>query len=194
MGADCDGNPYLPNASRQGHYTISQLVTTDVTEILDLLSTARKSSSPEEELILYRSAFGLIGGEPLANALSGYSWWRSEGHEGRLTASVVDATAEAVRLATLEGSLDLAWWFIDKARLVDPYSELISRAAMATAAASGDMSSLKREWNDCKRRALELDPEGVLSPQTQRFVAKLLGTATNGEVHHANLAAIEEAL
>ena len=176
MGLDGDGRPYLPNASRHGHYTISSLVTTDVTCALSLVRSAKASGSSDEKLALFQAAFDLVLGEPLAGALNGYSWWTSEGHEGKLMASLVDAASEAVDLATAQGSLDLAWWIIDKAGRIDPYSEQISRAAMATAAASGDMSSLKREWNECRRRVTELDPDGFPSPQTARLFNRLLRT------------------
>jgi DNA-binding SARP family transcriptional activator len=158
------------------------------------VGSAKESGSTEEKLAFFQAAFDLVLGEPLAGALNGYSWWTSEGHEAKFTALLVEGASEAVNLATAQDSLDLAWWIIDKARLIDPYSEQISRAAMATAAASGDMSSLKREWNECRRRVMELDPDGLPSAQTARLFSRLLGTSTNGDLSHASFAAIEEAL
>lgn len=194
LGSDPQGRPYLPNASRYGHYRLSEGVTLDVTRAMDLVIAAKSADSPDESIALYRAAFDLVKGEPLAGALSGYSWWRSEGHEARLTATIVDAACRAVRLAIDEGLLDLATWILERARLVDPYSELLSRAAMAAAAASGDRTRLLREWDECRRRANELDPGGLPSQE-----AELLFDHLNRRREpmsfgfHASFAAIDDA-
>ena len=129
----------------------------------------------------------------MAGALTGYAWWRSEGHEARLTASIVDAACRAVHLAVGAGYLDLAWWFLDRSRLVDQYSELLSRAAMATAAAGGDLTRLRREWDECRRRISELDPESFPSRETELLFEQLSRRSSGTNGHHASFAAIDEA-
>jgi DNA-binding SARP family transcriptional activator len=194
LGTDSRGDLYLPNASRYGHYKLSALVTVDVTRTARLAVGAKNADSVDESIALYRAAFDLVQGEPLAGVLSGYSWWSSEGHEARLTATIVDAACRAVRLAIGEGLLDLASWVLDKARLVDPYSELLSRAAMATAAASGDRTRLRREWDECQRRISELDPGSLPSPETKRLFDHLSrGTPMAPHGRQASLAAIDDA-
>jgi len=194
LGTDSRGDLYLPNASRYGHYKLSALVTVDVTRTAQLAVGAKNADSVDESIALYRAAFDLVQGEPLAGVLSGYSWWSSEGHEARLTATIVDAACRAVRLAIGEGLLDLASWVLDKARLVDPYSELLSRAGMATAAASGDRTRLRREWDECRRRISELDPGGLPSPETERLFDHLSrGTPTAPDGRQASLAAMDDA-
>ena len=194
LGSDSLGQPYLPNASRYGHYRLSEAVTLDVTRATRLVVAAKTANSPHESIALYRAAFELVKGEPLAGALSGYSWWRSEGHEARLTATIVDAACRAVRLAIDEGLLDLATWIIEKSRLVDPYSELLSRAALAAAAASGDRTRLLREWDECRRRANELDPGGLPSQEAE-LLFDLLNRkrAPISFDHQASFAAIDDA-
>jgi len=194
LGSDLEGQLYLPNASRYGHYRISELVTVDVTRTTHLADAAKSASSVDESIALYRAAFDLIRGEPFAGVLTGYSWWRSEGHEARLTATIVDAACRAVRLAIDKELLDLATWILEKSRLVDPYSELLSRAAMATAAASGDRSRLRREWDECRRRVSELDPGCHPSQETERLFDHLSRrTPTTAFSRQASLAAIDEA-
>ena len=183
LGSDLEGQLYLPNASRYGHYRLSELVTVDVTRTTRLAVAAKSASSIDESIALYRAAFDLVRGEPLAGVLSGYSWWRSEGHEARLTTTIVDAACRAVRLAIGEGLLDLASWILEKSRLVDPYSELLSRAAMATAAASGDRSRLRREWDECRRRVSELDPGSYPSQETERLFDHLSRESANDLIH-----------
>jgi DNA-binding SARP family transcriptional activator len=194
LGSDSKGQLYLPNASRYGHYKLSQSVTVDVTRAAQFVTAARDAASVDESIALYRGAFDLVKGEPLAGVLSGYSWWSSEGHEARLNATIVDAACRAVHLAIGAELLDLAAWVLDRARLVDPYSELLSRAAMATAAASGDRTRLRREWDECRRRVSEFDPGGHPSQETERLFDHLSrrGTTTS-YLHQASLAAMDEA-
>ena len=194
LGSDSQGQLYLPNASRYGHYKLSQSVTVDVTRAAQFVTAAQNAASVDESIALYRGAFDLVKGEPLAGVLSGYSWWSSEGHEARLNATIVDAACRAVHLAIGEALLDLATWVLDRARLVDPYSELLSRAAMATAAASGDRTRLRREWDECRRRVNEFDPGGLPSQETERLFDHLSrrGTTTS-YLHQASLAAMDEA-
>ncbi len=173
LGLGPDGQPYLPNASRHGHYTLSALVTVDVVRAAQMFRLAKAAESPDESLALYRAAFALSEGEPFAGSLAGYAWWRSEGHEARFNALSVEAAGRAVRLAIEQGLLDLASWILDQARLVESFSEVLSRAAMAIAAASGDQAWLRREWDDCRRRVRELDPNGSLSVETENLFRRL---------------------
>ena len=195
LGSDLNGQLYLPNASRYGHYKLSELVTVDVTRTALLAAAAKSANSVDESIALFRAAFDLVKGEPLAGVLSGYSCWQTEVHEARLTATIVDAACNAVRLAIGEGLLDLASWILERSRLVDPYSELLSRAAMATAAASGDRTRLRREWDECQRRVSELDPGGIPSQETERLFDHLSRRApTKSLGHQESLAAIDDAL
>jgi DNA-binding SARP family transcriptional activator len=120
-----------------------------------------------------RAALSLIEGEPLANALSGYAWWEAEGHGARIAAVLVNAASDLAALAVDAGLFDLAQWGLGQARMVDPYSEAISRVAMQVAAAAGDADRLRREWRDCQRRMDDLDPGSTPSPRTERLYGEL---------------------
>jgi len=76
-------------------------------------------------------------------------------------------------LAVEAGNFELAQWGLAQARLVDPYSEALSRAAMQVAAAAGDADRLRREWRECQRRVDELDPGAAPSPRTERLYGEL---------------------
>jgi DNA-binding SARP family transcriptional activator len=192
LGLDPTGSPYLPSASRHGHYKLSTLVGVDVVRALDLFELAKGTDSSEAALAFYRSGLDLVNGEPLAGVLSGYAWWRAEGHEARITTAVVEAANKAVHLAIANEFFDITTWLLERARLLDPYSEVLSRAAMTAAAASGDQTRLHREWNECVRRVRELDPEGVPSAESYRLFNRLINRS-DGVGPYANLAAIEEA-
>jgi DNA-binding SARP family transcriptional activator len=173
LGHTPDGEPYLPNGSRHGRYVLSERVTVDALRAGNLFLTAKSAESQDLALALYRSGFDLIEGEPLAGSLSGYGWWRSEGHEARLSSVTVAAAANAVQLSIEQGLLDLAWWILDKARLVEAFSEMLSRAAMTIAAAAGDQARLRKEWDDCCRRVVELDPGASPSAETTILFRRL---------------------
>jgi DNA-binding SARP family transcriptional activator len=173
VGQDRDGRPLLPPASKSGHYRLSALVTTDVTRAEALVAEADVAEDEEEAIALLRAALDLVESEPLAGALTGYGWWAAEGHERRLAATLVDGACRLARLASDHGYLDLARWGLERARLVEPYSELLSRAAMRVAAEAGDAERLRREWVDCQRRVDEIDPGGLPSEATERLYADL---------------------
>ena len=95
---------------------------------------------------LLRSALNLVEGEPMANTLAGYAWWEAEGHSARIAAVLVNAASDLAALAVEAELFELAQWGLEQARLLEPYSEAISRAAMQVAAAAGDADRLRREW------------------------------------------------
>ncbi len=192
LGVDPDGNPLLPSASRQGHYRVSALVGIDVVRALQAFELAQAADDSDVALALYRSGLDLVESEPLAGVLSGYSWWQSEGHEARLSSAVVEAACRAVRLAIASRCFEMTTWIIGRARLVDPYTERLSRAAMRAAAAAGDQARLRREWHECLRRVSELDPNAKPSVASYRLFDELVNRA-NGTSSQANFAAIDDA-
>lgn len=173
LGRDECGEPLLPTATKSGHYRVSPLVTVDVVRAGRLVAAADGAGDDDEEMALLRAALDLVEGEPLAGILTGYAWWSGEGHERRLAATLVDAACRLSRLAVRHGHLELARCGLEQARLVEPYSEVLSRAAMQMAADTGDADRLRREWVECKRRADELEPGSLPSEATERLYADL---------------------
>jgi DNA-binding SARP family transcriptional activator len=86
---------------------------------------------------------------------------------------LVEAACSLAELATDAGRFGLAWLGIDRALLVAPYSEALSRAAMAVAAADGDADRLRHEWLECQRRVDALDPGSSPSPRTESLYGEL---------------------
>ena len=82
LGADEQGDPLFPAGSRHGLYQLSPRVTVDVQRAQALVEDARSQADPALAVARFRAALDLVEGEPLANALSGYSWWEAEGHGG----------------------------------------------------------------------------------------------------------------
>ena len=192
MGRDVAGQPLFPPATKGSHYRISALVSTDVGRVAALVDAADAAAGADDAdrvIACLRAALGLVEGEPLARTLSGYSWWQAEGHEQRVAATLVDAACRLVPLATAAGHFDLATWAVAQARLVEPYSEALSRAAMQVAADLGDPDRLRREWQECLRRADELDPGSVPSAATERRYTELCRELPD----QASLAAIDDA-
>ncbi|MHB1960726.1 MAG: LysM peptidoglycan-binding domain-containing protein [Acidimicrobiales bacterium] len=173
LGVDDAGDPYLPRAGKTGLYRLSPLVTADAARAAVLVTAGLESADPVEAMALLRAALDLVESEPLVDVQNGYGWWVDEGHEGRIGALLVDGACELARLAIADGRPALGRWGVDKARLVNRYSEALTRAAMRVAAESGDGDRLHREWVECRRRVDELDPGSLPSVQTERLYADL---------------------
>jgi DNA-binding SARP family transcriptional activator len=173
MGAGGDGAPLFPGATRNGLYHLSPEVTVDVQRAATLAAEAKTHDDVQLAMAHYRAALDLVEGEPLANALSGYSWWEAEGHGARIATVLVDAACSLATLAAGAGLYDLARWGLERARLVEPYSEALSRSAMELAAAEGDADRLRLEWRECQRRIDALDPGASPSPRTETLYGEL---------------------
>jgi DNA-binding SARP family transcriptional activator len=173
MGAGEDGAALFPGATRNGLYQVSPEVTVDLQRAVTLATEAKAHDDPQLAMAHYRAALDLVEGEPLANALSGYAWWEAEGHGARLAAVLVDAACRLAALAAGAGLFDLARWGLERARLVEPYSEALSRAAMELAATEGDADRLRLEWRECQRRVDALDPGSSPSPRTETLYGEL---------------------
>ena len=173
MGVDEDGHPLFPAGTRHGLYQVSPRVTVDVQRAEALALEAKAQTDPDAAIAYSRAALSLVEGEPLANALSGYAWWEAEGHGGRIAAVLVDAACRMAALASDAGLFDLARWGLEQARIVEPYSEALSRSAMQVAAAEGDADRLRQEWRECQRRVDALDPGGSPSARTESLYGEL---------------------
>ena len=173
LGTDAEGTPLFPAGTRAGMYQLSPEVTVDVQRAIALVAAGKRQDDRELAIAHYRAALTLVEGEPLANALSGYAWWETEGHGGRVAAVLVTAACSMAALATEAGLFDLARWGLEQARLVEPYSEALSRAAMEVAAAEGDADRLRLEWRECQRRVDALDPGSSPSPRTEELFGTL---------------------
>jgi len=197
LGTGPAGEPLLPRASRSGHYRISPWVTVDARRACSLLREGLTTRDPAEARARLQEGLELLRGEPLGGVLTGYGWWRAEGHERRLADAVVDGACALVRSALASDDIDLARWALVQARTVEPYCEALTRAAMRVAAASGDARRLHEEWRECLRQVDELDPGGTPSTRTGQLYAllraQLCGAPDGGRATQASLAAIEAA-
>jgi hypothetical protein len=86
---------------------------------------------------------------------------------------LVDAACAMASLACEAGHFDLARWGLEQARIVEPYSEALSRSAMQVAAEEGDADRLRLEWRECQRRIDVLDPGGSPSARTESLYGEL---------------------
>jgi len=173
MGLDVDGAALFPSGTRNGLYQVSSRVTVDVQRAAALVREGKACSDAQLAVAHLRAALELVEGEPLANALSGYSWWEAEGHGGRIVSVLVDAACSLAALAIRAGQFELARLGLERARMMEPYSEALSRAAMEVAAAEGDADRLRHEWRDCQRRVDALDPGSSPSTRTEALYGEL---------------------
>jgi DNA-binding SARP family transcriptional activator len=193
LGTAPDGRPLFPPATRAGAYQLHHAVTADVSRAAALATAGSAATDPVSAMALLQAALSLAEDEPLTNALTGYTWWEAEGHGARTAAVLVNAATNLAALAVQDGQFDLAQWGLGRARLVDPYSEALSRTAMQVAAAAGDADELRRAWRECRRRIDELDPGAAPSPRTERLYGELAHQLRCGGDGQANLAAMDDA-
>ncbi len=180
LGDTTRGAPLLPPATKSGHYRVADEVDLDVRLLIDQVESVSDGQSVDDQLEALRSALSWIEGEPMANALSGYSWWTAEGHAARLADTVVAGACRFVELACGQRLTGDAAWAVHQARLVEPYSEALTRAAMCIASEEGDLDHLRREWTDCRRRSEELEPGGAPSYRTEQLYVSLVRRVRGG--------------
>ncbi|MEI8148336.1 MAG: bacterial transcriptional activator domain-containing protein, partial [Actinomycetes bacterium] len=120
-----DSRSRLLPVSPGGHYRTED-VSSDVERFHALVARAREC--PEEEWVSLNEAIGLIEGEPLSAELRGFEWFLAEGHLARLQRDAEWASLRLAKLAIASGDFDLAYFALERGRLVDSYSDDIVAA------------------------------------------------------------------
>ena len=108
-----------------GHYRTED-VSSDIERFHALVALAQEC--PLEEFTLLTEAVGLIEGEPLSAELRGFEWFLAEGHMARLQRDAEWAALRLAQIAIATGDFDLAYYALERGRLVDPYSDDIVAA------------------------------------------------------------------
>ena len=108
-----------------GHYRTED-VSSDIERFHALVALAQER--PSEEFALLNEAIGLIEGEPLGAELRGFEWFLAEGHLARLQRDAEWAALRLAQLAIASGDFDLAYYALERGRLVDSYSDDIVAA------------------------------------------------------------------
>jgi hypothetical protein len=125
LGADADG-PRLHPVSSAALYSTHGLES-DVEEFLRRVEAARARADTAS----LREALALVQGEPLSSVLRGFEWFLAEGHWARLLREGEWAALALSRWAIDAGDVDLAFWAIERGRLLDPYSDVLASALAA---------------------------------------------------------------
>ena len=128
LGADGLG-PRLHAVSSSGLYATHGLEC-DVEIFHELVSRARTVPTAEGAA-LARRALALVQGEPLASALRGFEWFLAEGHAARLAREGEWAALLVHHDALARGDVELAYWALERGRLIDPYSDALGTALAA---------------------------------------------------------------
>ncbi len=174
LGVNGEGDLHLPPATRSGCYGLHPSVSSDYEQALHYLDAA-KVAQGDSALALVRAAAELIEGKPLASCVLGFDWFFREGLDRVLARALSHGVESVMDHAIAQGHVALARMLIDKATLVNPYSETLARAAMSLAAASNDVDQLQQEWNGHLRRLEELEPGLSPSAMTEAHFWRLHG-------------------
>lgn len=125
LGTDASG-PRLHPVTSSGLY-VTHDVTCDVEEFHQLVASAR-SAEPSQGASLLRDALALVHGEPMANALRGFEWFLVEGFWARLLREGEWAALALHQWALRHDDVELAFWAIERGRLLDPYNDALADA------------------------------------------------------------------
>jgi hypothetical protein len=125
LGADALG-PHLHAVTSSGLYVTHDL-TSDVEIFHGLVARARQLDANHAAPLL-REALNLVQGEPLASALRGFEWFLAEGHAARLARDGEWAALALHHDSLVTGDYELAYWALEKGRLIDPYSDALIAA------------------------------------------------------------------
>ena len=125
LGADALG-PHLHAVTSSGLYVTHEL-TSDVEIFHGLVGRARLLKTIDATPLL-REALNLVQGEPLASALRGFEWFLAEGHAARLARDGEWAALALHHESLASGDYELAYWALEKGRLIDPYSDALIAA------------------------------------------------------------------
>jgi hypothetical protein len=130
----------LPPAGKLSRYAVAPDVDCDVALLAARVAEAQRCADVEGKMAWLRAALELVEDEPFAAVLDGYDWFLTEGHLARLQTVCEDAGCELAELAAERELFPLARFAIERATLVEPYSERL--AAVAAAVESRRQASL----------------------------------------------------
>jgi hypothetical protein len=116
----------LHAVTSSGLYVTHGLIS-DVEIFHGLVARARQLPGNEAAPLL-REALDLVQGEPLASALRGFEWFLAEGHAARLARDGEWAALALHHDSLASGDYELAFWALEKGRLIDPYSDALMTA------------------------------------------------------------------
>jgi hypothetical protein len=125
LGSDPQGQR-LHAVTSSGLYVTHGLIS-DVEIFHGLVARARQLPGNEAAPLL-REALDLVQGEPLASALRGFEWFLAEGHAARLARDGEWAALALHHDSLASGDYELAFWALEKGRLIDPYSDALMTA------------------------------------------------------------------
>lgn len=160
LGADSDGEPYLPDAY-SGRIGLHPQVTSDVHQ-LRVLTGPGVNRISEDGLV---SALELVRGAVLADAVPGQWFWAEE-LRGDVIATLRDAALVLVDRGLHRGELDLARWAVERALMVAPEDELLMCARIRIEHAAGDRPAVERHvlrlTQQARALGVDLLPETVM--------------------------------
>ena len=186
LGADLDGQLFLPEASSRGVLRVSPRVTTDLARLVDAVNAAAGAEA-SEAIVLYASVLDLIEVTPAAAVNHPWNWWV---HYAALAEKAALAAACSLARLTIEtkGDMPGARRGIHQARALAPYAEELYRAAIELAGAAGNVSWAQREWDELHRMLDELSPGMSPSPETQAVYEAVMqpGLGADHRAHTTN--------
>jgi DNA-binding SARP family transcriptional activator len=165
LGADSEGQPFLPEASPRGVLALSPKVGSDLGRLCEFVSSAA-TVEVSEAIDLYAAALDLIEVTPGSTIDHSWNWWIHYAAVAE-TAALEAASHLAHLMIATKGDLERARHGINQARALAPYAEELYRAAIELAGAAGNLGWAQREWDELRRMLRDLSAGAAPSRETE---------------------------
>ena len=174
LGRSAAGYPHILPAFAAGSYELGPGVRSDFRRFRALVAAARKAPA-ECEILLLRTALGLVRAQPFSETpAGGYGWASAEGISYAVERIVTDTAQRLGELALAAGDPGLAEWAARQGQRAVPGHEGLYRDLALAKLRQGDVDGFSAVRREAEAAATTFDPLDGLQPETQEFFARAL--------------------
>lgn len=174
LGADEEGQPYLPHVAPDGRYRLHPAVGLDYQRFSAHVERARGLGG-DEAVAELRETLQRVRGRPFSGTGIEYLWAHGEALISAVTAEVADAAHDLATRYLDAGDARGAWWATQQGLLASPGNEQLHRDRMLAADLTGNPAAVEEVMSELCR-GIEIDGDemhDVLHPQTVELYERL---------------------
>lgn len=172
LGADDDGQTYLPPVTNVKGYRLSSAVTCDWYDALTLARAGLAADSTGH--LELGEALELVRGRPFLGVdPSAYAWAETDAQT--MISSVVDIAHEVAARHGATGNYTEAQAAIARGLLADPANQQLHHDAISIAGQRGDINEVRRMADRFRAQLQAIDPDATLDPATAQLLEAVLG-------------------
>jgi len=177
LGADDDGQIYLPPVTNVQGYRLSSAVTCDWHDALTLAHAGFAADSVGH--LELAKALELVRGRPFDGVdPSAYAWAETDAQ--LMISTVVDIAHEVAAQRGAAGNYTEAQAAIARGLVADPANEQLHHDAITVAAQRGDINEIRRIVDRLRAQLQSIDPDATLDPATTQLLEATVGRSRAG--------------